>query len=86
MSWFGITNFDVSYFSVWHLGFWCLWVSSFYFQDANGPSAEGILSFSDLTIALILPVSFLVLGSIIIMLQKLPSYRNFTEHQALEFT
>jgi len=85
MSWFGITNFDVFCFSVRHLGFWCLRVFPLYLQDSNGPSAEAMLSFSDLTIALALPVSLLVLGTILTLLQSLPSHRYFVEHQALEF-
>ena len=57
-----------------------------YLQNANGPSAEAILSFSDLTLLLVLPILTGVLILIISRLFISPSFRNLKEHQALEFT
>jgi len=61
-------------------------VSSLYFQDANGPSAESILSFSDGVLVLILPIALGVLFYIVSFIINSPSFRLLTEHQALEFT
>merc|ERR1739838_753472 len=60
-------------------------MSNFYFQDANGPSAEAILCFSDLTLTLIIPISFLVTSSVFCRFLTLPSHRGLIESQALEF-
>ena len=57
-----------------------------YLQNANGPSAEAMLSFSDLTITLILPILTCVLFLIFSRLFSSPSFRYLKEHQALEFT
>lgn len=61
-------------------------MSSLYLQDANGPSAEAILSFSDLVILLILPISFLVFFYCLLLVRRYPTFRNLKDHQALEFT
>jgi len=61
-------------------------VSSLYLQDANGPAAESILTFSDSVMLLILPIA---LGVLLFMLRSLAStlsHRLLLEHQALEFT
>ena len=61
-------------------------MSSLYLQDANGPSAESILSFSDGVMLLICPVAFGVLLFMFSLLGKLPTHRFLVDHQALEFT
>lgn len=61
-------------------------MSPLYLQNANGPAAESIVSFSDIVILLILPIAFGVLLYIVTLLFKLSSYRNLKEHQSLEFT
>jgi len=61
-------------------------VSSLYLQNANGPSAEFILTFYDSVILLILPIAFGVLLYIFSILISSPSFRLLKEHQALEFT
>lgn len=58
---------------------------SLYLQNANGPSAEAMLSFSDSVLLLILPIAFGVIIYIIILCSKYPAYRFLTEHQSLEF-
>ena len=55
-------------------------------QNANGPSAEALLSFSDCVIILILPIAFGIIVYIALLLLKSSAYRNFTEHNLLEFT
>lgn len=60
-------------------------MSSLYLQNANGPAAESILSFSDGVIFLILPIAFGVLTYIASLLIKVFSYRLLKEHQSLEF-
>jgi len=60
-------------------------VSSNYLQDANGPSIEAILSYSDLTLCLILPIAVLVLLLLFSLLLSSPSAMNYREHQGLEF-
>jgi len=59
---------------------------SLYLQNANGPAAESILSFSDSVMLLILPIAFGVILYIVTLCLKLCSYRNLKEHQSLEFT
>ena len=83
---FGITNFDVLGQSVSHISVWCLRMSSLYLQDANGPSAESILAFSDSVMLLILPIAFGVLAFLVSLLFKTFTYRALVEHQSLEFT
>ena len=61
-------------------------MSSLYLQNANGPAAESILSFSDSVMLLILPIAFGVLLYIVTLCLSLFSYRNLSEHQSLEFT
>ena len=61
-------------------------MSSFYLQNANGPSAEFILSFSDSVMLLIVPIAIGVLVYIFSLLRPSPSHRLLLEHQALEFT
>jgi len=61
-------------------------MSSLYLQNANGPAAESILSFSDSVMLLILPIATGVLFYMFSLGFKLPSHRNLKEHQALEFT
>ena len=68
-----------------HVSFWCLRVSSLYFQDANGPSAEALLSFSDLTLILVLPICFGVISFLFSLLLHSPSVRYYVENQFLEF-
>lgn len=70
---------------VMHYSSWYYWMSRLYFQDANGPSAEAILSFSDLTLLLILPIAVGILLFIIHLSVSSPRFRYFTEHQPLEF-
>jgi len=72
-------------FSVLHINFWCLGITNFYLQDANGPSAESILLFSDLVLMLILPIALGVLVFLGSLSFKIPSFRFLTDHQALEF-
>lgn len=60
-------------------------MSSYYLQDANGPSAEALISFSDLTLLLILPIAVGVLLYIALLIFSIPSFRLFTEIQRLEF-
>jgi len=60
-------------------------VSSLYFQDANGPSAEALLSFSDLSILLVLPICFGVISCLVILLLRSPTVRFYVENQFLEF-
>jgi len=61
-------------------------VLPFYFQDANGPSAEAILSYSDLTLCLIFPIAFLVLSLLFAHTLASPIVLFYREHQGLEFT
>jgi cytochrome c oxidase subunit 2 len=61
-------------------------VSSLYFQDANGPSIEAILSYSDLTLCLILPIAILVLLLLFSHSLSSPKVLYYREHQGLEFT
>jgi len=61
-------------------------VSSLYLQDANGPSAEAMLSFSDSVLLLILPIAIGVCIFMFSLLRSSPTFRNLVEHQALEFT
>ena len=61
-------------------------MSSFYFQNANGPSAEAMLTFSDAVILLILPIAMGVFLFLLSLFPKFFTYRKLTEHQALEFT
>ena len=59
---------------------------SLYLQNANGPAAETMLSFSDSVILLILPIAVGVLLYIASLVLKVSTHRLLTEHQALEFT
>ena len=60
-------------------------MSSLYLQDANGPAAESIISFSDSVILLILPIALGVLLFIFFSLASTFSHRYLLDHQALEF-
>merc|ERR1712087_679195 len=53
--------------------------------NANGPSAEAMLSFSDLVMVLALPISIVVLRFILSFTLRSPMHRYFIEHQSLEF-
>jgi len=57
-----------------------------YLQNANGPSIEAILAYSDLTVCLILPVAVLVLLLLFAHMLSSPRVRSYREHQCLEFT
>jgi len=57
-----------------------------YLQDANGPSMEAILSYSDLTLCLILPIAVLVLLLLFAHTLSSPKVRSYRDHQGLEFT
>ena len=72
--------------SVLHLAFWWLEITRYYLQDANGASAEALLSFSDSVLLLILPIAFGVLLFMFSLVLRLPSYRHFISSQVLEFT
>merc|ERR1712212_961291 len=61
-------------------------MSSLYLQNANGPSAEAMLSFSDAVILLILPIAAGVLLFLLSLIPKLFTHRLLIEHQTLEFT
>jgi len=61
-------------------------MSSLYLTNANGPSAEALLHFSDAVLLLILPIAAGVLLVLLSLFPKLFSHRKLTEHQALEFT
>jgi len=61
-------------------------MSSLWFQDPNGPSAECLISFHDCVLILIFPIAIGVLGFILSFFYKLFSYRLLLENQALEFT
>jgi cytochrome c oxidase subunit 2 len=61
-------------------------VFSSYLQDANGATAEILLSFSDCTLILILPLAFGVLLFLVSFRLPSPSHRFLSEHQAVEFT
>jgi len=61
-------------------------MSSLYFQDANGPSAEAILIFSDGAMVLILPIATGVLVYMFSLIFALPTYSLLIESQLLEFT
>lgn len=58
---------------------------SLYLQDANGPAAEAILSFSDAVILTTLPILCGVLLFILRLVAPSPNHRLCTEHQRLEF-
>jgi len=60
-------------------------MSTLYFQDANGISAEALLCFSDGTLLLILPILFGVMFLLCSLFFKLPRHRLLTESQGLEF-
>jgi len=60
-------------------------MSSLYLQDANGPTSEALLSFSDLVMVLILPIAFGVFFILVSLVIRLPRHRNLTESQFLEF-
>jgi len=68
-----------------HISFWCLGIPNFYFQNANGPSAEAILLFYDLVILLILPIAFGVIVFLSSLFLKVPSFRLLVESQEIEF-
>jgi len=53
-------------------------------QNANGPSAEALLSFRDLTLVLILPICFGVLSWLLFLLRETPTVRFYLENQILE--
>jgi len=72
--------------SVLHLAFWWLQIFSFYLQDANGPTCEALLSFSDLVYLVILPIAVGVFLSLIILLLNSPTFRYLTDSQPLEAT
>lgn len=60
-------------------------MSSLYLQNANGPAAEAMLSFSDSVMLLVVPIA---IGVFLFMLSLLPSvllHRLSLENQALEF-
>ena len=59
---------------------------SLYLQNANGPSAESMLSFSDSVILLILPIASGVLLFMASLLCQVCTHRLLIEHQSLEFT
>jgi len=61
-------------------------MSNLYLQNANGPSAEAMLHFSDSVILLILPIAVGVLLFMLSLLPKLFTHRLLVEHQAVEFT
>jgi len=61
-------------------------MSSLYLQDANGPAAESMLSFSDSVIFLILPIAFGVLLYLFSLFFSVCTHRLLIEHQSLEFT
>lgn len=58
---------------------------SLYLQDANGPAAEAILSFSDAVILTTLPILSGVLLFMLRLVTPSPAFRLSTEHQRLEF-
>jgi len=60
-------------------------MSSSYLQNANGPAAEAILTFSDSVMLLVLPIAFGVFLFIISSLLSVNLHRFSVEHQALEF-
>ena len=68
------------------LAFGAKGMSNFYFQDANGVSAEILLSFSDLTMVLILPISTLVILLVLTKFLVLPTHRYLVDSQFLEFS
>ena len=51
--------------SVPHKSLWCFRMHCLYLQNANGPSAEAILSFSDLVMVLAIPIALVVLRFIL---------------------
>lgn len=57
-----------------------------YLQDANGPSAEAMLSFSDGAMLLIIPIAFGVLVFMLSFFYAVPTYSRLIESQLLEFT
>ena len=61
-------------------------MQSLYLQNANGPAAESMLSFSDSVMLLILPIAFGVLLYIPSLMLKVCTHRLLSEHQSLEFT
>ena len=70
--------------SVLHLAFWWLQISNLYLQDANGPTCEALLSFSDLVYLVILPIAVGVLVFQVRLTLKSPTFRYFTDSQPLE--
>lgn len=73
-------------YSVQHISSWCLKVLPLYLQNANGPSAEAVLYFSDFVILLILPIAIGVLLFISLFFVRTFSWRYFIDLQVLEFT
>lgn len=61
-------------------------MQSLYLQNANGPAAEYMLSFSDRVIFLILPIAIGVLTFMVSLLMSVCKHRLLAEHQPLEFT
>merc|ERR1711970_1091670 len=53
--------------------------------NANGPSAEAILSFSDLVMVLVIPIAIVVLSFILSFTCVSFTHRYFIEYQSLEF-
>merc|ERR1712168_576380 len=53
--------------------------------NANGPSAEAMLSFSDSVILLVIPIAFGVISYILFLCRKSLTHRSLIEHQYLEF-
>ena len=72
--------------SVLHLAFWWLQISSLYLQDANGPTCEALLSFSDLVYLVILPIAVGVLVILLSLIPESATSRYLTESQPLEAT
>jgi len=69
-----------------HLAFWWLQIPRLYLQDANGPTCEALLSFSDLVYLVIIPIASGVLVFLLCLILKTPTSRYLIESQPLEAT
>jgi len=68
-----------------HIVFWWLEITNLYLQDANGPTSEALLRFSDLVMTLILPIAIGVFVYLVSLVLRSPRHRKLTESQFLEF-
>ena len=80
-----IVNFDVFFVIVFCTLIFGIKRMSLSFQDANGYSAESLISFHDFVCSLLLPILILTLIIMVSYFLKFPLFRSFLDSQCLEF-